>query len=228
MEGRVLGEGSLSRVGGTASLLVGVLSVPAALTYLFLPAEQRLGVEGATLLPSFADDSALLTTLFIQLALIAVLAIAVVPALSARVRVGNEGWVTWTATLALAGLALTAAGHLLSLSRLPKIAEAFVAGDPATKAAILPFWRSTLDPQALWGYGAVGLWILVVSFVGMKGRSLPQSLAGYGIAVAALHWLIPVGLASGNQGVLGVIIGAFAIGSVIWYVWIGSVLRRAS
>jgi hypothetical protein len=228
MERRTMGEGNLGRVGGTASLLVGLLSVPAALTYLFLPAEQRLAVEGATLLPSFADDPALLTALFIQLALIAVLTIAVIPALSARVSAGNEGWVTWTAILALAGLALTAAGHLLSLGRLPKIAEAFVAGGPATKAAILPFWRSTLDPQAFWGYGVVGLWILVVSLAGMRGRSLPQSLAGFGIVAAALHWLIPVGLASGHQGVLGVIIWAFAIGSVIWYLWVGSILRRIS
>jgi hypothetical protein len=227
MDSRTVGEESLARVGGTASLLVGVLSIPAALTYLILPAEQRLGVEGATLLPSFADDPTVLTALFIQLALLAVLAIAVVPALSFRVG-ANEGWVTWTAILALAGLALTAAGHLLSLSRLPNIAEAFVAGDPSTKAAILPFWRSTLDPQAFWGYGAVGLWILVASVLAIRTQSLPQPLAGFGIAVAVLHWLIPLGLASGNQGVLGVIIGAFAIGSVVWYLWIGSVLRRAS
>ncbi len=228
MDSATVGERSLNRVGGAASLLAGVLSVPAALTYLFLPAEQRLGVEGAILLPSFADQPALLKALFIQLALIAVLGVAVVPALSARVSAGNEGWVTWTAILALAGLALTAAGHLLSLSRLPDIAEAFVAGDPSTRAAILPFWRSTLDPQAFWGYGAVGLWILVASLLALRTQSLPQALAGFGIAVAALHWLIPVGLAVSNQGVLGVIIAAFAIASAIWYLWIGSVLRRAS
>jgi hypothetical protein len=228
MKDRMVGEGTLGRVGGTASILVGVLSLPAAVTYLFLPGEQRLGVEGTVLLPSFAAEPGLLKALFIQLALIAVLGIAVVPALSARVRAANEGWVTWTAILALAGLALTAAGHLLSLARLPNIAEAFVAGDPATRAAILPFWRSTLDPQAFWGYGVVGLWILVASLLGMRTQSLPQPLAGYGIAVAALHWLIPLGLAAGNQGVLGVIIAAFTIGSATWYLWIGSLLRRTS
>jgi Domain of unknown function (DUF4386) len=218
----------LARVGGTAALLVGVLSVSGALTYLFLPADQRVGIEGDRLLPSFARDPILLQALLWQLALIAVLGIAVVSALSRRVRAANEGWVTWTSILAIAGLALTAAGHLLTLSRLPKIADAFVAGDPSTKAALLPIWRSTLDPQALLGYGAVGVWILVASLLALRTRALPQALAGFGVAVAILHWLIPAGLATSNQGVLGVVIAAFAVASATWYVWLGTALRRAA
>lgn len=228
MEARMVEERSIARVGGSAAVLIGLLSVWGGLTYLFLPADQRLGIEGARLLPSFDRDPALLQLLFWQLTLIALLGIAVVPALSLRVRATNAGIILWTGVLAVLGFAFTAAGHLLSVSRLPKIADAFVAGDPSTQAALLPIWRSSLDPQALWGYGAVGLWILVASVLALRARALPQALAGVGIVVAILHWLIPVGLALENQGVLGTVIALFAVGSVAWYGWLGSHLRRTT
>jgi hypothetical protein len=226
MEARTGEERSIARVGGSAAILIGVFSILGGLTYLFLPADQRLGVEGARLLPSFDRDPTLLQLLFWQLTLIALLGIAVVPALSLRVRAANAGGILWTAVLAVLGFAFTGAGHLLSLSRLPKVAEGFVNGDPSTQAALLPIWRSSLDPQALWGYGAVGLWILVASVLALRARALPQALAGVGIVVAVLHWLIPVGLAVENQGVLGTVIALFAVGSVVWYLWLGSHLRR--
>jgi hypothetical protein len=226
MDARTGEERSIARVGSIAAVLIGLLSVMGALTYLFLPADQRLGIEGARLLPSFDRDPTLLQLLFWQLTLIALLGIAVVPALSLRVRAVNTGGILWTAVLAVLGFAFTGAGHLLSISRLPKVAEAFVNGDPSTQAALLPIWRSSLDPQALWGYGAVGLWILVASVLALRARALPQPLAGLGIVVALLHWLIPVGLASDSQALLGTVIALFAIGSAAWYLWLGSYLRR--
>jgi hypothetical protein len=228
MEARTGEERSIARVGGSAAVLIGVLSVLGALTYLFLPGDQRLGVEGRRLLPSFDSDPTLLQLLFWQLTLIALLGIAVVPALSLRVRAGNAGGILWTAILAVLGFAFTGAGHLLSLGRLPGIAEAFVAGDASTQAALLPIWRSSLDLHALWGYGAVGLWILVASGLGRGTRALPPGLAGFGIVVGLLHWLIPVGLAIGDPGVLGTFIALFALGSTIWYFWLGADLRRTA
>ncbi|HEV8193513.1 MAG TPA: DUF4386 family protein, partial [Ktedonobacterales bacterium] len=200
----------------------------AAIVYLLLPAELRVGVAGATLLPAFHRNSGLLPLELALLALVGVAGLAVVPAVSELVRRGNEGLVRWTALLATVGYAVSAVSNFLTLGRLPKVADAYVAGNAATKAAIIPFWRSTLDWQGFWQFAAVGIWIFVVSLLALRSRALVPALAYAGLALGVLCLLAPIGVIQSNSGLLNVFVVLAIILSPIWYVWIGLVLWDAS
>src|SRR5690242_10475865 len=99
---------TLARFGGLCSILLGIVAIFISIVYLLLPPEQRLGVKAALILPSVARGANLLLTQFWLLALEGVLGLVVVIALSRLVESLAEGWVRFTALLAIVGFAITA------------------------------------------------------------------------------------------------------------------------
>ena len=219
-------DNSLFKVGGAASIAMGILGALVGITYVLLPADQRLGVPAARILPSIAQGAMMLKTEFLEMALIGVLGLAVVPAVSELVRAGHEGWVRWMSNLAFLGFAVMAVSNTFTFGRLPGIAAAYVKGDPATQAALVPVWRSSLDLHGFWGYGAVGLWILVLSLVALRGSGFPKGLAYVGLLAGVLNLLIPVGflLKQPPLFLYDSILGGAA--SCVWFIWAGLVTRR--
>ena len=221
---------TLSKLGGTCAILLGISYIVVGITYVLLPAEQRAGGDPAKFLPSFAQSPTLLTIQYWAFALGAVLALAAVPAISESVRSASEGWVRWTSNLAFLGFAVTAIDTFRMLGLQPVRAAAYVAGDTATKAVLAaPGYLAGLDVQGWLGFGGVGLWVLVVSWLVLRGSTWPKPLAYLGIAVAILYWLVVAGLALGVETLVAVAAGVGGIiGAPIWYIWAGLTLRRAS
>ena len=56
------------------------------------------------------------------------------------------------------------------------MATAFVTGDQGTQAALAAAWKSTLDPYGLFGFGGVGLWVLVLSVLGLRQNQAPRAV----------------------------------------------------
>ncbi len=104
------------------------------------------------------------------------------------------GWLRWASNLAVVGFAVSGVGSFIVLGRLPAIAAAFERGDAATQAALAAVWRTTLDPFGLWGYGAIGLWILTVALTMARQTDshFPAALGYLGIVAAVVHWLVPI------------------------------------
>lgn len=221
-------DDSLVRLGGMAAFLLGITRVLAGGAYLLLPAEQRLTSPGPTFLPSFAQDSSVLMSIFWIETAAAIIGLLVIPAVTSRVRAVHEGWARWASNLATIGYAVSAVGYTLSAARIPSIAKAFVAGDAATKAALAVVWRSSPDLFGLWGYGAIGIWVLVVCLLGLRSGAFPRLHLILGIVVAANYLIVPLGL-------LFKIAELFTIGSAVgiilgpvWYFWTGWLLLRPS
>ena len=220
---------TLGKLGGTCAILLGVSYIVIGVNYLLLvPAEQKVGGGLAKFLPSFAQNPTPLTLQYWAFALGALLAIAAVLAISESVRSVNEGWVRWTSTLAVLGFAVVAIDNFREMSFQPDRAADYAAADAATKAAMEVSGPIGLDPQGWLGFGAVGLWVLVVSLLALRGSTWPKPLAYVGIAVAVVHWLVVAGsvlsiepLIAIAAGLGGVILGP------IWYIWTGLTLRRA-
>jgi hypothetical protein len=221
-------ENSVVRLGGWCAILAGVFSALAGITYFLLPAAQQLGSPGNQILPSFAQEPTFLNLENLFLALVGVFGLGLVPAVAERMREVNDGWLRWTSNLANVGYAVSAVGSFIVLSRLPVIASAYVKGDASTQAALAAVWRTSLDPLGVWGYGAIGLWILVVSLAALRREnSFPTSLAYVGILAAVLHWLIPIAFVTRVTFLFLVVAGAGAIVFTAWYIWVGTQLRRA-
>jgi hypothetical protein len=216
------------RFGGTFAILLGIVKFLSSGFYVLLSPDLRAEVPAAKFLPAFAQNSSFLISFFWLEALVGVLGLAVVPAISSLVQEGNEGWVKWAGNLATAGFVITSVGYTLSIAKLPGIANAFVSGDASTKAALVAVWKSSIDLFGLWGYGAVGVWVLIVNMLSLRQTRFPQLLSYLGILLAFLFLLVPVGTILKIQIVLLIAAGTGAIVGPIWWIWSGMVLRNNS
>jgi|SRR3990170_1974643 len=220
---------TLSKLGGTLSILVGVSYVVVGISYVLTPTTQRPGSDVAEFFPSFAQNPMWVMLEYWAFALGALVALGAVLAISETVRTANEGWVRWASNLATVGFAVTAINFFRLLAIQPARAEAYLAGDAATKAAIAANeGLLNLDPQGWLGFGAVGLWVLVVSLLALRGGTWPQSLTYVGIAVAIAYWLVVAGYVLGIETLILIAasLGGIILGP-IWYIWVGLRLRQA-
>jgi len=135
-----MNDNTLSKFGGTCAILQAVSFIVVVITFSSVPAEQRqitgMYTNPGAFLESFAKNPTLLTVVWWVEALSVLLGIAAVPAISESVRSTNEGWVRWTSTLAIIGLALWALDDLRFLALSPGRAAAYVQGDAAIRAAL--------------------------------------------------------------------------------------------
>ena len=215
----------MDRFAGGAAMALAALTAFAAIAYGLLPAEQRLGVPGRVLLPSFAANPMPLQLEMGLLTLIGVVGLAVVRPIR-QLLDRDDPWLRWTSILAIVGYAVGAVGNSLVMGKLPGIANAFVAADDAGKQIIAVFWRTTLDPFGLWQFGAVGVWLLVVGIVALRARGLPQVGAYLAIAAGVAHLAIPLVLVASAQSALAVLSLVAAVVIVAWFGWVGLHLWR--
>lgn len=220
-------DNTTRRLGGTCSILVGISYLVLGIAHLVSPAEQKFGPL-SVFYASYAQNPTFALIQYWSIVLGALLAIAVVPAVSQIVQAANEGWVRWTSHLAIIGFAVTALDYFRPIAVMSARATAFVNGDAVTKAGMLvPGSFAGLDPDHWMSFGAVGFWVFVVSLLAIKSTLWPRMLAYVGILAALAYWLAVAGFAL-DAGVL-VTVGAVAGGGIlgpIWYIWLGLMLRR--
>lgn len=220
---------SLSQLGGTCSILVGISYIVAGFSYLMVPAEQKAMSDPGAYLSSFAQNPMMATLEYWGFALGAVFALAVVLAISDKVRSANEGWVRWTSKIALMGFAVAAIQYFRYIGLFPERAAAYVAADTATKGAIAANQSMiAIDPQGWLAFGGVGLWFLVVNLLALRGNLWPKFLAYVGIAGAIAYWFVVAGFALKIESLITIAAAAAVVLGPIWYIWAGLTLRRTS
>ena len=223
---------TLSKLGGTCSILVGVSYLVAAAVYLLSPVkvQDAAGIPPGQFLETLAQDATGYTVSLGIAALDSLLAIAVILAISGSLQSANPGWVRWTSNLAIVGSAINAVEFLNRIVLNPARAAAYVKGDAAVKAALtVPGALAGLDPQAWLRFGAVGLFILVVSVLALRGNIWPKSLAYVGIGLAIAYGLVVTTNLLQIQLFTAIVGGiGFVVLAPIWYIWLGVRLRRVS
>jgi hypothetical protein len=216
---------SLAGLGGAAAIGVGLLVAVSSVLYVILPADLQASVPGPRFLPALAKDGTLLMGVFWTQAVIGILGLAVVPAVTEAVADVHIGWARWTSTLATVGFAVSSVGYLLSIERLPRIAAAYVAGDPATQAALAVTWKASIDLFGVWGYGAVGAWILAVSLLAIRGERLSRPVNLLGILAGIAYLLLPVGAIVKIPALYTVSAVAGVVIAAAWYILVGLRIR---
>lgn len=221
---------SLSKLGGTCSILVGVSYVLGAVAYLLQPAGLQAGGDLAEFWPTLAQNPTMNTLLHWAFALTGVFAIAAVAGISEGVRPFNEGWVHWTSALAYLGYAAMVITHFRAVAVYRTLAAAYVAGDASTQTAVgaIGYLLFDLDPQGWLGSGSVGLWILVMNLLALRSDVWPKPLAYLGIGASILSWLLVAGAVIEIPSLVTIAAGLGLIVVPIWFIWIGLRLRGAN
>jgi hypothetical protein len=217
---------NLLTLGSVCAILLGIAKIASALLYIVMPANLRAETPGAVFLPAFAANPGTLLAFFWVEALVGVLGVAIIPALASLVKGKNSGWLSWSSNLAMIGYAVSSIGYLLSIARLPAIAKTFVQ-DPSTQAVLAVTWKSSIDLLGIWGYAAIGFWILVLSVTALQNKSFPGWLAVLGVVLSIPHLLIPIGTYFKLQTLL---LGVAVVGLLlpIWYIGMGLHLRKTA
>lgn len=219
-------DNSLKELGGLCAILTGISYILIGFLFLLLPADQQPGTDSDLFFPSIIRDPSLIRMYYLVFALGAVLALGALPAITEGVRSLNEGWARWAGNLAYLGFAVTALDFFRFWSIQEYRAAVFSGGDPSTQAAIDALGQG-LDPQGWLGFGAVGVWVLVVSVLSMRAGLWPRMLSYIGIAVAVMYWLLVVANVFGIWLLISIVAGlGGVILAPIWYIWVGLLLRR--
>ena len=211
-----------TRFGGTAAILLGLSYVALAAAHLFLPPAQQGGSASAGFFRSFAADPLPSMLQYTVAALGAVLGLAVVPAISGIVRARSTDLVRWASALAYLGFAAVLFDSVRFLTYQPARAALFAAGDATVQTTVLvsdPLLY--LDAQGWFGFGGVGLWVAIISFLAWREGRFGHPLACLGMAVAAAYWIVVAGFVTTNELLFTAAAVAGSVVGPIWFVWLG-------
>lgn len=220
-------DNSVRKVGGVSSILLGISYALIGITYVFLShGEKVVGVgDPAVYYTTFLQNKTPAMILYWLTAIGGVFGIAAVQGISEIFDSLNKGWVKWTGFMAAFGFAIKALDSFRGLTLVSMRAEAWVAGDASTRAAI-GATRLTFDYYGWFTFGAVGLWVLVVSLLISRKHLLPQSLGYIGIICALSYELVMSGFIFVSVTVLTIGLGVGTIAGTVWYTWSGIELLR--
>ncbi len=219
----------LGKLGGTCSILAGVLIPVSTIAYLLMPTALQSWADPAAYLSSFAEAPTFPLVEYSANVLTAILALAVVVAIPNTIRPVHEGWLRWTTALALVGYSVTALQYLRELAFIPRMAELFIVADAATRAATAEnLYLVLLDPHGWITFGAIGTWLLAINVLALPGTRWPRLLAYIGVSGGIVYWLIVAGTVFRVDVLVTIAAAAGAIMGPIWFIWTGLVLRKLS
>jgi hypothetical protein len=154
--------------------------------------------------------------------------LAAVPAISACVWPSSRGAVLWAGSGAWLGFAVNARSHLQEIAFDRKIIPAYTDADPAFQQAVHVVAGLALDvPDGFLTYGVVGVWVGVVSVLGLRSGLLPRALCFLGFANAGAYGAGLLGYLFLSHAllVLSIGVGGLLI-APLWYAWLGTILLR--
>jgi hypothetical protein len=226
-------DNSLYKLGGFASIAVGISYIVIGITTVLLPSNLGGGVPDVqSPFMYFEANRGLLMTQYWAFTIGAIFALAMIPAVSATVQHLNEGWVRWTSSLATLGFAVAILDNYWAIVETPARAAIYVTGTDAIRAALsVPGEPQAIDVQGWLGNGGVGLWALVIGVLALRGKVFPKGLAYVWIFGACAYFMALVSAVIPDLSLSGVGIVISGLGAIlgpIGYGWMGIHLWRLS
>jgi hypothetical protein len=220
-------EKSVSKLGSICSILLGTSYVMVGVFHTLSPVEHRISSGPEVFLPAIASGFSFSFLVTLSFAFGSVVAFAAIPAIAERFLSLNPGLVLWTRNLSLLGYAALAINEFTILARWPSLANAYVQGDASIRAVISAEPLVLLDHQGWLMYGAVGLFIFVISALALRHKAMPMVLAYIGLAAGVLFWFVIAGFILESETLISLAAG---LGGVVlvpaFYIWIGLLMGR--
>jgi hypothetical protein len=221
---------SLYKLGGIASILVGISYVVIGITSVLIPTKLGGVPDVQSPFMYWEANKTMLLTQWWTMLIGAVFALAVIPAVSATVQHLKEGWVRWTSTLATIAFAVVILDNYWSIVYTDARAQAYMTGSEAIRATLtVPGAPQSIDVQGWLAYGAVGIWLLVCSVLALRSQAWHKGLAYLGIFGAFLYFFAVAAQVIPDLVMSGAFVFAGILGAIfapIWFTWMGIHLRR--
>lgn len=223
-------DNSLYKLGGLASIIVGISYVVIGITGVLIPSNLGGVPDVQSPFMYWEANKTMLLTQWWAMLIGAVFALAMIPAVSATVQHLNDGLVRWTSTLATIAFAVVIVDNYWSIVYTDARARAYLAGTEAMRATLtVPGAAQWIDVQGWLAYGAVGVWLLVCSVLALRYQVWNKGLAYLGILGAFIYFLALASSVISDFVLSGVFVYAGVIGAIfapIWFTWMGVFLRR--
>ena len=214
---------NLARLGAVCGALASLAYIALAIIYFQLPHNQRPGggYSEGVFLKSGPQGYQLLMGEMWAISLSAIFAIGAIIAVSEYMRRHNEGLVRYTTTLAIIGLSALAITYLLDQWHTPQLLDGYQHLDASGRAVLDVIGTRHLDPQAIWGFGMVGIWFLVVNGLGLQKNVFPRWLGYVGLVVGAAYLCVTIGRITVTADFIKTAATLGGVVAPIWYVGMG-------
>lgn len=222
---------SLYRLGGICSILLGISYLVVGVTEVLTPAFMDGAPSLVRPIMHWDEYKGIILTNWWGLLLGAVLALAVVPAVSRSVVHLDEGWVRWAGTLATIGFAATILDNYAAIVTTDAIYNAYSTGTASMRMALTaPGLGQAVDPRGWLAFGGAGIWLLTCSVLALRGRAWPRGLAILGIVGSGVYFMALASNAIPNMvvaGAINTVAGVAALLGPVFYIWLGLFLRSS-
>jgi hypothetical protein len=151
-----------------------------------------------------------------------------VPAISLIVWTSNRGAILWSGGAAFCGFAVLARSHLMEVAFDRRIIPHYQDAETPFQQAVQVVAGLALDvPDGFLTYGAIGVWVVTVSWLGLRHRLLPRPLCVLGFAAGLTSLAGVLGYTFLIRSLLVISVGVGGLVVVpAWYAWIAFVLRE--
>jgi hypothetical protein len=220
--------------GGNASILMTVAFIWIGIALMLDPVEQQ---RGEAFWQAYVEQPWMSLSWRSTFVIVGLLTLFVIPAATRLVRSEDgalEGLLHWTTALAYIGTAAGAIDFLRGIAMSDALIEAYTTGDVVAQTAVKTSLLAAIDANGVFRWGGVGLWYVVIGWLGMRNAKFSRTLAFFGIGsgvgyIFAMIFGITETFIPGTQipaqAVAAMIAGAFV--APVFHVWLGIVLRKA-
>lgn len=223
---------TIARLGSGAAIALALAYVATGVTAILMPPELqgRPDVGPHQFWTALSRDPAAHLAFHWSWIVAGFCGMAVVPAVSLLVWRVSPGAVLWSGTLATVGFAVMARSHLMEQAFDRRIIPVYAHADPAFQQAVHVVAGLALDvPDGFFTYGAVGLWVVVVSSLGRHERVLPPWVSRLGFAAATTYF---AGLVGYTFTVRPLLVLSIGVGGLVlvpaWYAALAMRLRAVA
>jgi hypothetical protein len=210
---------NLQKMGGIAALYSGAAYVVGMVGLLLVVGWPDDPVQQVAIM---VDNQAVLYILYLIVYVIwAVFLVVLALALYERLKAGSPAIVQTATAIGMIWATIILAAGMIFTSGMANVVDLY-GKDPAQAAMVWLAVDSVF--RGLGGSNEVvgALWTLLVSWAALRSGALPRALNYLGVAVGV------AGLISVVPALAMVTIFIFALGGIVWFIWLGIVMLRSS
>jgi hypothetical protein len=211
---------NLQKMGGIAALYEAAAYIVGMLGFLFVVDVSGV-VDPIQKVALMVDNQAFLHTLHLIVYVVwGVFMVVLALALYDRLKAGSPALAQTATVFGLFWACVIIVGGMIHNIGMQNVVDLY-GKDPAQAATV----RSAIDSvfEGLGGSNEVigGIWILLISWAALRAGELPRVLNYLGVAIGV------AGIISVIPALAEIFIYIFALGQIVWFVWLGIVMLRS-